>query len=89
MRPLLQRLRNCLEKGDPSLPEFERLVIIRGENPAPGLFMDYDTIIKKGDDIPMAKIDRLTETVEFDRVCNLQFTSGTTGFPKATMLTHQ
>jgi long-subunit acyl-CoA synthetase (AMP-forming) len=89
MRPLLERLRGALETGTPSLPEFERLVIIRGENPSPSLFLDYEAVIKKGLDVPMTRVERLTDTVDHMKVCNLQFTSGTTGLPKATRLTQQ
>ena len=64
----------------------EEIFILRGtyEN-----FSTYDEIIKKGLALPTnALMDRETELHPED-VCNLQFTSGSTGNPKAAMLTHQ
>lgn len=89
MRPLLEHLKNALDTGTPSLPELERVVIIRGENPAPEKFMEYNSVIEGGSEVPMSKIDQLTNTVDSRRACNLQFTSGTTGSPKGAQLTHQ
>ena len=37
---------------------------------------------------PPAEINRLAAAVRPDDVCNMQYTSGTTGFPKGVMLTH-
>ena len=37
---------------------------------------------------PVAEINRLAAAVKPDDVCNMQYTSGTTGFPKGVMLTH-
>ena len=37
---------------------------------------------------PVAELHRLAAAVKPDDVCNMQYTSGTTGFPKGVMLTH-
>jgi len=37
---------------------------------------------------PIEEIHRLAAAVKPDDVCNMQYTSGTTGFPKGVMLTH-
>ncbi len=37
---------------------------------------------------PMAEIRRMAAAVDVNDVCNMQYTSGTTGFPKGVMLTH-
>ncbi len=37
---------------------------------------------------PMAEIRRMASAVDVNDVCNMQYTSGTTGFPKGVMLTH-
>ncbi|KAG2421124.1 hypothetical protein HFD88_000740 [Aspergillus terreus] len=63
----------------------EEIVILRGTY---ANFSTYDEIIKKGLSLPTdALMDRETELHPED-VCNLQFTSGSTGNPKAAMLTH-
>ena len=37
---------------------------------------------------PMEEVRRMAATVDVNDVCNMQYTSGTTGFPKGVMLTH-
>ena len=37
---------------------------------------------------PMEEIQRMASAVDVNDVCNMQYTSGTTGFPKGVMLTH-
>ena len=37
---------------------------------------------------PMEEIRRMAAAVDVNDVCNMQYTSGTTGFPKGVMLTH-
>ena len=38
--------------------------------------------------VPVEEVWRLAAKVDKDDVCNMQYTSGTTGFPKGVMLTH-
>ena len=38
--------------------------------------------------VPLREIQRMAARVRPDDVCNMQYTSGTTGFPKGVMLTH-
>ena len=67
-----------------------RVVILRGPS---GNYTTYDELISstklnpadQSDDV----LDAATRRVLPHQVCNLQFTSGTTGNPKAAMLTHQ
>ena len=37
---------------------------------------------------PMEEVRRMASAVDVNDVCNMQYTSGTTGFPKGVMLTH-
>jgi fatty-acyl-CoA synthase len=38
--------------------------------------------------VPLEEITRMSAAVDKNDVCNMQYTSGTTGFPKGVMLTH-
>jgi len=38
--------------------------------------------------VPQAELNRMAAKVKPEDVCNMQYTSGTTGFPKGVMLTH-
>ena len=38
--------------------------------------------------VPLEEVQRMAANVHPDDVCNMQYTSGTTGFPKGVMLTH-
>ncbi len=51
--------------------------------------LEWDEFVEKGDAIPREEVRRLAAAVKPDDVCNMQYTSGTTGFPKGVMLTHR
>ncbi|KAI2623938.1 4-coumarate-CoA ligase [Hypomontagnella submonticulosa] len=61
------------------------VVILRGES---GSYPTYADLIKQGSRMSASRVNRLQKKVLAHNVCNLQFTSGTTGLPKAAMLTH-
>ncbi|KAK8076685.1 AMP-binding enzyme [Apiospora phragmitis] len=62
------------------------IVIIRGDA---GAYPTYADLIKQGQRTSNSSLlSRLGRKVLAHNVCNLQFTSGTTGLPKAAMLTH-
>lgn len=64
----------------------EEIVILRGDH---GEFPTYADVIERGlSQAAHVLQDRESELRPGD-VCNLQFTSGSTGNPKAAMLTHQ
>lgn len=51
-------------------------------------FMTWPEVIQAGGSIAIENLDNITESLDRDDPINIQFTSGTTGFPKAVILTH-
>ena len=50
--------------------------------------LEWDDFVKRSDLIPKEEVRRRASKVKCSDVCNMQYTSGTTGFPKGVMLTH-
>ncbi|MBE6775682.1 MAG: AMP-dependent synthetase [Ruminococcaceae bacterium] len=50
--------------------------------------LEWDEAIARSENVPLEEVYRIAATVNPDDVCNMQYTSGTTGFPKGVMLTH-
>ncbi len=51
--------------------------------------LEWKDFMALGDTVPKEEVRRLAASVKPDDVCNMQYTSGTTGFPKGVMLTHR
>ncbi len=50
--------------------------------------MTWEQAIERSSQVPVSEVYRMAAAVDKDDVCNMQYTSGTTGFPKGVMLTH-
>ncbi len=50
--------------------------------------LTWDDAVDMSLQVPLSEVHRLAAQVDKDDVCNMQYTSGTTGFPKGVMLTH-
>ncbi|NIW24823.1 MAG: AMP-binding protein, partial [Gammaproteobacteria bacterium] len=68
------------------LPDLE-LVVSLGDAPARG-FSNYSNVIQGATDEYLRTLDTTSARLDFDEAINIQFTSGTTGTPKAATLTH-
>ncbi len=79
-----------LEPGKPlyskNLP-FLRNVITAGFS-MPGC-LTWEQMLLRSTLVPREEVRRRASLVKPDDVCNMQYTSGTTGFPKGVMLTHR
>jgi len=64
-----------------------KIVIRMGEDRSPGMY-NFAEIVDGGRGADIARLDRITETLDPDDAINIQFTSGTTGSPKGATLTH-
>ena len=50
--------------------------------------LTFDEAMARADLVPLEEVQRMAASIHPDDVCNMQYTSGTTGFPKGVMLTH-
>ncbi len=50
--------------------------------------LTWEKALDLSSQVPLSEIQRMASKVDKDDVCNMQYTSGTTGFPKGVMLTH-
>jgi fatty-acyl-CoA synthase len=66
---------------------FLKNVIVLGNHSYPGTF-NFEDIMKLSDDVGDEKLEQRMDSLQPDDVINMQYTSGTTGFPKGVMLTH-
>ena len=61
--------------------------IITCESEQPGCFT-WEGALALARDVPMSEVYQRSRQIDKNDVCNMQYTSGTTGFPKGVMLTH-
>ena len=50
--------------------------------------LTFEEAMERSGMVPIEEIKRMAAAVDVNDVCNMQYTSGTTGFPKGVMLTH-
>ena len=50
--------------------------------------LSFEEAMQRKNNVPLSEIQRMAAQVRPSDVCNMQYTSGTTGFPKGVMLTH-
>ncbi|MBA4493174.1 AMP-binding protein [Paenactinomyces guangxiensis] len=68
------------------LPRLKNVILL-GEKRYPGMFLWKD-MIEMGAEMTDEKLYARQQSLSPDDVINMQYTSGTTGFPKGVMLTH-
>jgi fatty-acyl-CoA synthase len=69
------------------LPSLRNVVFI-GDEKAPAGMTGFASIMALGKDVTDAELAAVEATLHCHEVINMQYTSGTTGFPKGVMLTH-
>ncbi len=79
------------ENGEAKTLHSARLPFLRNvitvESRQPGCYT-FDDAMSLADKVPVEEVYRRASAINKNDVCNMQYTSGTTGFPKGVMLTH-
>lgn len=88
MRELCPELETA-EAGQPlytkRLPFLRNIITIESKQPG---CLTWEEALALAERVPRAEVERRAMAVGRHDVCNIQYTSGTTGFPKGVMLTH-
>ena len=90
--PELQQAQDNELQSD-ALPFLRRVVLYDPVNPEatqrphPG-FLIWPAVIQAGTAVDINTLDKITASLDRDEAINIQYTSGTTGFPKAVVLSH-
>lgn len=72
--------------NDPALPAL-KAVVYAGKNKYPGMYC-YQDLYRLSCTIEEEEYEKVQAAVDPQEIVNIQYTSGTTGFPKGVMLTH-
>ncbi len=79
-----------MQPGEPlyakKLPFLRNIVTVGFDMPG---CLNWEQMLDRANEIPKEEVRRRASLVKPDDVCNMQYTSGTTGFPKGVMLTHR
>jgi fatty-acyl-CoA synthase len=74
------------ELNSEKYPKLKNAVFLGSEG-KPGMYT-WNQLLEMGDDIPQEELESRQASLDIHDVINMQYTSGTTGFPKGAMLTH-
>jgi fatty-acyl-CoA synthase len=80
-----------LAKSEPGKLDAARLPVLKNvitvDSRQPGCFY-WNDALSLADSVPEDAVRKMQDSLDPHEVCNMQYTSGTTGFPKGVMLTH-
>src|SRR5215211_3479772 len=85
----LQILQDAVpELSGDALPFLENVVLMGAEPPEDLPVMSFEEFLERGEGISAQELHERQASLEAGDVINMQYTSGTTGFPKGVQLTH-
>lgn len=71
----------------PQYPRLRNVVAIKG-SPPHGL-LTWEQMLQRGNSVPPLEVTKIGDSLRAEQAINIQYTSGTTGFPKAATLSHR
>ena len=87
MNTICPELKEC-EPGHLNSKRLPRLKnVISVDSAQPGCFT-WEEAVALAETVPLGEVYRRMRAIDKNDVCTIQYTSGTTGFPKGVMLTH-
>jgi fatty-acyl-CoA synthase len=70
------------------LPFLKNLILMGGDPPEELPIMSFAEFVERGEEVSGEELRRRQASLDAEEVINMQYTSGTTGFPKGVQLTH-
>lgn len=77
-----------LELPGPRCPDLRRIFVFDPQAKTEQETDDWRALLQAGHGVSDAELDAVTASLDPDDAINIQYTSGTTGFPKAVLLSH-
>ena len=92
-KEIIEELCPELKTLEPGKPLYSKTLPFLRNVVTAGFSMDgcltWEQMLSRSSLVPQEEVKRRASLVKPDDVCNMQYTSGTTGFPKGVMLTHR